>query len=59
MIPPLIPRILTLIHYIPIIPTLIARIPIIPCIPFLNFPFRLFQIASSRYIFRNLDLSLI
>ena len=55
MIPTPIPRIPTLISRIPIIPNLIPRIPIIPLIPFPNFPFRLFQIASSRCTFRNLN----
>ena len=44
------------------IPTLIPHIPIIPIIPFIpstNSLFRLFQIASSRYIFQNLNPLLI
>ena len=40
---------------IPRIPTLISRIPIIPLIPFLNIPFRLFQIASSPCTLQNLN----
>ena len=59
MIPTPISRIPTLIYHIPIILTVIPRIPIIPCIPFPNSPFRLFQIASFRYIFRNLNSLLI
>ena len=50
-----IPHIPTLISRIPIIPNLISRIPIFPLIPFTNFPFRLFQIASSRCTFWNLN----
>ena len=50
-----IPRIPTLISRIPIITNLIPRIPIILLIPFSDFPFRLFQIASSRCPFRNLN----
>ena len=44
------------------IPTLIPHIPIfriIPLIPSPNSPFRLFQIASSRYIFPNFNSLLI
>ena len=37
------------------IPTLILRILITPLISFPNFPFWLFQIALSCYIFRNLN----
>ena len=59
MIPTPIAYIPTLIPSIPIIPTLITCIPIIPLIPFPNSPFRLFQIASSRYIFRKLNSLLI
>ena len=56
MIPTPIPRIPTLISRIPIIPNLIPRIPIILLILFPNFPFQLFQIASSCCTFRNLNL---
>ena len=41
---------------IPRIPTLIPSIPIIPLTPFPNSPFRLFQVALSRYNFRNLEV---
>ena len=55
MIPTPIPRIPTLISCILNIPNLISCIPIILLILFPNFPFRLFQIASSRCTFRNLN----
>ena len=55
MIPTPIPCIPTLISCILNIPNLISRIPIILLILFPNFPFRLFQIASSRCTFRNLN----
>ena len=55
MIPTPILRIPTLISRIPIIPNLIPRIPIIAFIPLPNFPLRLFQIASSRCTFQNLN----